>query len=190
VSAQDIASQTAKARPMLLLAVTHVVIDKAPASGAGVLDWLPAVTAAIAAFSACLSLAAVRQARKIWEHSLLPVLSPAIYRDGTVVKLSVVNTSKTVAAGAGWAILWGDRRSDAHLPHRVVAPDAVADPIAVMDFRENIDDLEASPRAARDRLVSRQAWRPPRLGHASGPHPPAGQGRSSDDPGEAAVPPS
>lgn len=129
---------------MLLLAVTHVVIDKAPPSARDLLDWLPLLATTIAAASACLSLASVRQAKKIWEHSLLPVLSSRIVRDGTEWKLSIVNRSKTVAAGAGWAVFWDGRRNDGYVEQGAVAPDEVVPPIRLMDFVEG-DDPDASP---------------------------------------------
>lgn len=127
------------------------------------LDWLPALTAAIAALSAYLSLRSVRQAREIWEHSLLPVLSPWVYKDGTKLRLSVVNRSKTVAAGAGWAVLWADRRNDGHLPDRVALPDTVVGPEKpVMDFRD-ADRLDGpKPPLAivwcRDRYGDLHVW--------------------------------
>jgi hypothetical protein len=130
---------------MLLLAVTHVVIDDAPSPGTNLLTWVPVVTAVVAAVSAGLSWKAVNQAKDIWQRSLLPVLAPSLSATDKQLVLSVANTSKTIAAGAGWAVLWGDRRNEGHLPDRAVAPDTVVGGIELMEIREGMDDADALP---------------------------------------------
>lgn len=115
---------------MALLAVTHVVVDKIPSTSYGVLAYLPAVTVVVAAISALLSYASVRQSRRIWERGLLPVLVPLLDRDG--LSLRVVNASKAVAADAGWAALRGLSYSEGRLAERALAPDAIVGPITVM----------------------------------------------------------
>lgn len=129
---------------MTFAAAVHVVVDQLPSQDKGFLDYLPAITACIAAISAGLSGLAVWQARKIWQGSLLPVLSPTVEIKAGSLMVHVANVSKTLAPEAGWAVLWGDRTSEGRL--HAVGPDASPEVSGYLKVRVGTDDKEGAPK--------------------------------------------
>ena len=126
----------------MLAAITHVVVDRWPHEPLSVLQLVPVATAVVAAVAAAISWRAVRQARKIWERSLLPVLNPLFDEDGLTLTLIVGNVSKTLAGNAGWAVLWGSRRAEGHVGSRYLRPDAYDRVPSVLTIRQGIDDVD------------------------------------------------
>jgi hypothetical protein len=86
---------------ILLSAVTHVVVDRVSANDARLLDYVPAVIACIATFSAYFTLKATRQTKQIADGALLPALHVIVDEGMLNIDLVVTNASKSLAADAG-----------------------------------------------------------------------------------------
>jgi hypothetical protein len=110
---------------MLLGALQHVVVDKLPSQGTGVLAYVPVVTVLLAMISAYFSFRSVSQARMVWRLSLDPQLVPRLRTADAKLHLEVVNAGKSVAAQPGWAVLWAERRMEGLFADVAVAPDKV-----------------------------------------------------------------
>ncbi len=117
-----------------IAAAIHVVVDKGP-PGNQLLLWLPATTAVFSLLATLASLGAVFQARKIWQASLEPVLVPMLDQGSDAISLRVLNVSDTVAADAGWAVLWSNRRNEGRLPDRSLRGGGDTGSFEVIDVR-------------------------------------------------------
>ena len=143
-----------------IAAAIHVVVDKGP-PGNPILLWLPAATAVISLAATLAAWFAVKQARRIWQASLEPVLVPMLDQGSDAISLRVLNVSDTVAADAGWAVLWSNRRNEGRLPDRSLPGGGDTGPFEVIDVR-GTDADEGHPAIAivwcRDRRGDVFVW--------------------------------
>ena len=143
-----------------IAAAIHVVVDKGP-PGNPILLWLPAATAVISLAATLAAGFAVKQARRIWQASLEPVLVPMLDQGSDAISLRVLNVSDTVAADAGWAVLWSNRRNEGRLPARSLPGGGDTGPFEVIDVR-GTDADEGHPAIAivwcRDRRGDVFVW--------------------------------
>jgi len=144
-----------------IAAAIHVVVDKGP-PGNPFLIWLPLVTACIALAATVASWRAVLQAGKIWKASLLPELAPTIEHGRDKLSLRVLNVSDTVAADAGWAVLWNNRRNEGRLPERSLRGGGDTKAFPALHVRgPDADEADAAPVAivwCRDRRGNVHVW--------------------------------